>query len=68
MRSIGELKEGHLTLIRPILLIKMNTVNNADDDDSDDDVKSNLTEAGALPQSHSSPWSTMPLPQSGVLS
>ena len=41
---------------------------NDDDDDDDDDNESGLTEAGALPQSHSSPWSTIPFPQSGVLS
>jgi len=38
------------------------------DDDDDDDNDSALTEAGALPQSQSSSCSTIPLPQSGVLS
>ena len=42
-------------------------VNICDDDDDDDD-ESDLTEAGALPQSHSSPCSTIPLPQSAVSS
>jgi len=43
-------------------------VNLYTDDDDDDDDESDLTEAGALPQSHSSPCSTIPLPQSGVSS
>jgi len=34
----------------------------------DADDESDLTEAGALPQSHSSPCSTIPLPQSAVSS
>jgi len=38
------------------------------DDDNDNDNESYLTEAGALPQSQSSPCSTIPLPQSGVSS
>jgi len=38
-----------------------------DDDHDDDDDESGLTEAGALPQSHCSPASTMPLPQSAAV-
>jgi len=38
------------------------------DDDDDDNDESYLTEAGALPQSHTSPCSTIPLPQSAVSS
>jgi len=34
----------------------------------DDDNESRLTETEALPQSQSSPCSTIPLPQCGVLS
>jgi len=48
--------------------IPANICDDDNDDDDDDDNESDLTEAGALPQSHSSPCSTIPLPQSGVSS
>ena len=48
--------------------IPANICDDDNDDDDDDDNESDLTEAGALPQSHSSPCSTIPLPQSAVSS
>jgi len=51
----------------------LNGPNNYDDDDDDDDDNDDkndsvLTDDGALPQSQSSPSSTIPLPQSAVSS